>query len=801
MAMVVRANRDKAAPGGHISTFASSATLYEIGYNHFFRARTTDHSGDQIYFQGHAAPGMYARAFVEGRLSEEQLINFRRELQPGGGLSSYPHPWLMPDFWQFPTVSMGLGPILSIYQARFNKYLENRGLKQSDDGRVWAFLGDGECDEPETLGAITLAAREKLDNLTWVINCNLQRLDGPVRGNGKIIQELEATFRGAGWNVIKVVWGDDWDPLLEKDDDGLLAKRMGEVVDGQYQKYTVSDGDFIRKDFFGKDPRLLEMISHLSNEQIEKMRRGGHDPEKIYAAYKSATENIGSPTVILAKTVKGYGMGEAGEGKNITHQQKSLNENELRSFRTRFGIPISDDEVAEAPFFRPNDDSPEMQYIRERRESLGGPVPNRIGENKPLQMPPEKIWDEFNKASGDRSIATTMAFVAVLRKLLQDKEIGKYIVPIIPDEARTFGMDPLFRQFGIYSSVGQLYEPVDKDVVSYYKEAVDGQILEEGINEAGAMSSWIAAGTSYTNHDISMIPIYLFYSMFGFQRTGDFAWAAGDNQTRGFLIGATAGRTTLAGEGLQHGDGHSHIMSSVIPNCKSYDPTFGYELATIFREGLRRMYEKQENIFYYITTMNENYPHPSMPKDKNVEKGILKGMYLFKEFEKYKKTKIQLLGSGTILREMIAAAEILQKDYKIDSNVWSVTSFNELRKEAIEVERYNLLNPDKKPKQNYIEECLSTTEGPVVSASDYMRLNSDQIRPFVRKSFYSFGTDGYGRSDTRKNLRKFFEVDKEHIVTYSLSVLAKEQLIPSKYAEDAIKKYNIDPEKPIPTKL
>ncbi|MFT5089111.1 MAG: pyruvate dehydrogenase E1 component, partial [Planctomycetota bacterium] len=627
MAMVVRANRDKSSPGGHISTFASSATLYEIGYNHFFRARTDEHPGDQIYFQGHAAPGMYARAFVEGRLSEEKLVNFRRELQPGGGLSSYPHPWLMPDFWQFPTVSMGLGPIMSIYQARFNRYLENRGLIPASDGRVWAFLGDGECDEPESLGAITLASREKLDNLTWVINCNLQRLDGPVRGNGKIIQELEAAFRGAGWNVIKVVWGDDWDPILANDTDGLLAQRMGEVVDGQYQKYTVSDGAFIRKDFFGKDERILDLVSHLSDDQIEKMRRGGHDPEKVYAAYKAATENPGAPTVILAKTIKGYGMGEAGEGKNITHQQKSLNENELRSFRTRFGIPISDDDVAQAPFYRPEEDSPEMQYIREHRAALGGAVPSRSVAAEPLEMPPTEIWDEFKKASGDRTIATTMAFVAVLRKLLQDKQVGKLIVPIIPDEARTFGMDPLFRQFGIYSSVGQLYEPVDKDVVSYYKEAKNGQILEEGITEAGAMSSFIAAGSAYSTHGINTIPFFVYYSMFGMQRIGDLVWLAGDMRVKGFMVGGTAGRTTLNGEGLQHEDGHSHLLAYPVPNLMAYDPAFAYEIAVIVREGIRRMYVEQEDIFYYITVGNEQYSMPAMPE--GVEDGILKGLYKF----------------------------------------------------------------------------------------------------------------------------------------------------------------------------
>ncbi len=797
MAMVVRANRDKAAPGGHISTFASSATLYEIGYNHFFRARTTDHSGDQIYFQGHAAPGMYARAFVEGRLSEEQLINFRRELQPGGGLSSYPHPWLMPDFWQFPTVSMGLGPILSIYQARFNKYLENRGLKQSDDGRVWAFLGDGECDEPETLGAITLAAREKLDNLTWVINCNLQRLDGPVRGNGKIIQELEATFRGAGWNVIKVVWGDDWDPLLEKDDDGLLAKRMGEVVDGQYQKYTVSDGDFIRKDFFGKDPRLLEMISHLSNEQIEKMRRGGHDPEKIYAAYKSATENIGSPTVILAKTVKGYGMGEAGEGKNITHQQKSLNENELRSFRTRFGIPISDDEVAEAPFFRPNDDSPEMQYIRERRESLGGPVPNRIGENKPLQMPPEKIWDEFNKASGDRSIATTMAFVAVLRKLLQDKEIGKYIVPIIPDEARTFGMDPLFRQFGIYSSVGQLYEPVDKDVVSYYKEAVDGQILEEGITEAGSMSSFIAAGSAYSTHGVNTIPFFVYYSMFGMQRIGDLVWLAGDMRVKGFMVGGTAGRTTLNGEGLQHEDGHSHLLAYPVPNLMAYDPAFAYEIAVIIRDGIRRMYVEQEDVFYYLTIENETYSMPAMPE--GVEEGIVKGLYKFNQSKtKRAKLKAQLFGSGAIMNRVIEAQSILEEQFNVATDVWSITSFKNLHRDALDIDRWNRMHPNDDKKYSYLEKTLKDEKGVFVIASDYVKALPESIARWFPKAPVSLGTDGFGRSESREALRDFFEVDARFIVIGALSALAEEGKIEKTIVIKAMADFGIDPDKPNP---
>ncbi len=799
-AMVVRANKKNPELGGHIGTFASAATLYDVGMNHFWRAKNNKFGGDLIYFQGHSAPGMYARAFLEGRISEKQLDRFRQEVNPGG-LSSYPHPWLMPEFWQFPTVSMGLGPIMSIYQARFNKYLINRGLLKDEGRKIWCFLGDGETDEPESLGAIGLAAREKLDNLIFVVNCNLQRLDGPVRGNGKIIQELEGIFRGAGWNVIKVIWGSYWDQLLEKDKTGLLIKRMGEAVDGEYQAFKAKGGAYVREKFFGKYPELLDMVSQMTDKDIWKLNRGGHDPHKVYAAYNSAMQNKGTPTVILAKTIKGYGMGKSGESMNTTHQQKKLGEEDLLYYRDRFDLPLTDEQVKNVEYYRPPPNSAEIKYLKECRLKLGGNLPERTSFAKSIKTPPVDIFSAMKESTGKKEMSTTMILVRMLTSLLRDKNVAPRLVPIIPDEARTFGMEGFFQKIGIYAHEGQKYEPVDSEQLSSYREDIKGQVLEEGITEAGAMSSWIAAGTSYSNHDISMIPIYIFYSMFGFQRTGDFAWAAGDNQTRGFLIGATAGRTTLAGEGLQHGDGHSHIMSSVIPNCKSYDPTFGYELATIFREGLRRMYEKQENIFYYITTMNENYPHPSMPKDKNVEKGILKGMYLFKEFEKYKKTKIQLLGSGTILREMIAAAEILQKDYKIDSNVWSVTSFNELRKEAIEVERYNLLNPDKKPKQNYIEECLSTTEGPVLSASDYMRLNSDQIRPFVRKSFYSFGTDGYGRSDTRKNLRKFFEVDKEHIVTYSLSVLAKEQLIPSKYAEDAIKKYNIDPEKPIPTKL
>ena len=799
-AMVVRANKKNPELGGHIGTFASAATLYDVGMNHFWRAKNNKFGGDLIYFQGHSAPGMYARAFLEGRITSKQLDCFRQEVK-SGGLSSYPHPWLMPKFWQFPVVSMGLGAMMSIYQARFTKYLINRGLLKDEGRKVWSFLGDGEMDEPESMGAIGLAAREKLDNLIVVVNCNLQRLDGPVRGNGKIIQELEGIFRGAGWNVIKVIWGSYWDSLLAKDKTGMLIRRMGEAVDGEYQAFKAKGGAYVRENFFGKYPELLDLVSQMTDKDIWKLNRGGHDPHKVYAAYHSAMQHTGSPTVILAKTIKGYGMGKSGESMNTTHQQKKLGEEDLLYYRDRFDVPLTDEQVKNIEYYKPPENSPEIKYLKECRLKLGGNLPERSSFAKSIKTPSVDIFSAMKESTGKKEMSTTMILVRMLTSLLRDKNVAPRLVPIIPDEARTFGMEGFFQKIGIYAHEGQKYEPVDSEQLSSYREDIKGQVLEEGITEAGAMSSWIAAGTSYTNHDLEMIPIYLFYSMFGFQRIGDFAWAAGDAQTRGFLIGATAGRTTLAGEGLQHGDGHSHILSSVIPNCKSYDPTFGYELATIFREGLRRMHEKQENIFYYITTMNENYPHPEMPKGKGVEDGILKGMYLFKELNKYKKTKIQLLGSGTILREMIAAAEILQKDYQIDSNVWSVTSFNELRKEALEVERYNLLNPDKKPKKNYIEKCMSTTEGPIVSASDYIRLNSDQIRPFIRKSFYSFGTDGYGRSDTRKNLRKFFEIDKEHLVTYSLSVLAKEQLIPSKYAKEAIKKYNIDPEKPFPTKL
>tara|TARA_Y100000590_G_scaffold237649_1_gene267413 strand:- start:4897 stop:7932 length:3036 start_codon:yes stop_codon:yes gene_type:complete len=799
-AMVVRANKKFPELGGHIGTFASAATLYDVGMNHFWRAKNNKFGGDLIYFQGHSAPGMYARAFLEGRLNEKQLDSFRQEVKKDG-LSSYPHPWLMPDFWQFPTVSMGLGPMLAIYQARFMKYLINRGLIKDEGRKVWAFIGDGEMDEPESLGAIGLAARENLDNLIFVINCNLQRLDGPVRGNGKIIQELEGIFRGSGWNVIKVIWGSYWDTLLANDKTGHLIKIMNETVDGEYQAFKARNGLYVRENFFGKYPETLELVSAMSDKDIWRLNRGGHDPHKVYAAYDKAVKNIGSPTVIIAKTIKGYGMGKSGESVNTTHQQKKLDIDDLLYYRDRFDVPLDDKQVKNIEYFKPDENSEEIKYLKKRRIELGGFIPERTSYSKPIKVPSKDIFDFMKVSTGEKEMSTTMALVRILTNLLRDKNVAHKLVPIIPDEARTFGMEGFFQKIGIYAHEGQKYEPEDSAQLSSYREEKSGQVLEEGITEAGSMSSWIAAGTAYSNHDIEMIPIYLFYSMFGFQRIGDLAWAAGDSQARGFLIGATAGRTTLAGEGLQHQDGHSHLISSTIPNCVSYDPTFHYELAVIFREGLRRMHEKKENIFYYITTMNENYPHPEMPKDNNCEEGILKGMYKIKDYSKFKKNKIQLLGSGAILREMIEAAEILQKEYQIDSEVWSVTSFNELRKDGIETERYNLLNPEKEKRKTFLEKCLEKTEGPILAASDYMRINSDQIRPYTSKSFYSLGTDGYGRSDTRKNLRKFFEVDKEHIVAYGLSILANEQLLASKYAEEAIKKYNIDKNKPIPTKL
>ena len=797
-AMVVKANKKSSELGGHIGTFASAATLYDVGMNHFWRAKNNKFGGDLIYFQGHSAPGVYARSFLEGRISEKQLNGFRQEVEKGG-LSSYPHPWLMPDYWQFPTVSMGLGPIMAIYQARFTKYLINRGLIKDEGRKIWVFLGDGEMDEPESLGAIGLAAREKLDNLIFVVNCNLQRLDGPVRGNGKIIQELEGSFRGAGWNVIKVIWGSYWDQLLAKDQSGLLIKRMNECVDGEYQAFKAKGGAYVRERFFGKYPELKELVSSMTDKDVWKLNRGGHDPHKVYAAYHSAVNNTGSPTVIIAKTVKGYGMGKSGESINTTHQQKKLDEEDLLYYRDRFNVPLTDKQVKNIEFYKPDENSEEIKYLKDKRLKLGGSIPERSSFAKSIKTPPKDIFENFMKSTGEKEMSTTMALVRMLTNLLRDKNVAPKLVPIIPDEARTFGMEGFFRKIGIYAHEGQKYEPEDSEQLSSYREDKKGQVLEEGINEAGAMSSWIAAGTAYTNHDIEMIPIYIFYSMFGFQRVGDLAWAAGDSQTRGFLIGATAGRTTLAGEGLQHQDGHSQLLAANIPNCVSYDPTFAYEMAVILRDGIQRMHEKKEKIFYYITAMNENYSHPEKPK--NADEGILKGMYLFEENNNKGKIKVQLLGSGTILREIISAAKILSQEYGIDSDVWSITSFNELRKDGMETERWNLLNPDAKKKKSYIEKCLEKRDGPIIAASDYIRSFSDQIRPYIQKPFYSLGTDGYGRSDTRKNLRKFFEVDKEHIVAYTLSALAKEQLIGSDKAEKAIKKYNINKNKLFPTKL
>jgi pyruvate dehydrogenase E1 component len=798
MAMVVRANKNEVGIGGHISTYASAATLYEIGFNHFFRGKSENYDGDAIYFQGHASPGIYARAFLEGRISQEKLENFRQELAPGGGLSSYPHPWLMPDFWEFPTVSMGLGPIMAIYQARFMRYLEDRGLKKPGSGKVWAFLGDGETDEPESLGAITLASREKLDNLIFVINCNLQRLDGPVRGNGKIIQELEAAFRGAGWNVIKVIWGSDWDPLLAKDKDGLLVHRMNEVVDGEFQKYIVESGAYIREHFFGVDPRLLELVEHLSDDELNKLRRGGHDPQKVYAAYKAAVEHQGSPTVILAKTIKGYGLGETGEGKNITHQQKKLNEEELREFRTRFGIPISDEEVAQAPFYRPPEDSPEIKYLTERRRKLGGFVPARRHNVQPLQAAPEELYEEFYKGTSGREVSTTMVFVRLLSKLLKDPKIGDLIVPIVPDEARTFGMEALFRQAGIYSHVGQLYEPVDADTLLYYKEAEDGQILEEGITEAGSMASTIAAGTAYSTYGINTIPFFIYYSMFGFQRIGDLIWAAGDMRCKGFLLGGTAGRTTLNGEGLQHQDGHSHLLAYSVPNLVTYDPAFAYELAVIIRDGIRRMYENQEDIFYYLTVYNENYPMPPMPD--GAREGILKGMYRFKRSElEDAPLRAQLLGSGTIINQAIQAQKMLEEKYKVAADIWSVTSYKELRRDGLEVERWNLLHPQEEPRVSYVTQCLGEKDDVVVAVSDYVKALPDSISRWIPgRRLISLGTDGYGRSESRQELRNFFEIDARYITLATLYGLYRQNKIDKDVVARAIQELEIDPDKANP---
>jgi pyruvate dehydrogenase E1 component len=797
MAMVVRANRESTEYGGHLSSYASSATMYEVGFNHFWRGGNSDHNGDMVFVQGHSSPGIYARAFLEGRLSEDQLARFRREVG-GGGLSSYPHPWLMPDFWQFPTVSMGLGPMMAIYQARFMRYMEHRGLVEPSDRKVWAFLGDGEMDEPESMGAITMPVREGLDNLVFVVNCNLQRLDGPVRGNGKIIQELEAAFGGAGWNVIKVIWGSRWDPLLAEDQTGKLRRLMEETVDGEYQVYKARDGAYVREKFFGKHPETAEMVANMSDEEVWRLNRGGHDYRKIYAAYDAATRHTGQPTIILAKTVKGFGLGQAGEGQNVAHQQKKMDLDALRAFRDRFNIPIADKDLDAVPFYRPAADSEELEYLHERRKALGGYLPSRRTKGPAQPVPALELFKTQLDGSGEREISTTMAFVRMLTALTRDKQIGKHIVPIVPDEARTFGMEGMFRQVGIYASKGQLYEPEDAGELMYYREDKSGQILEEGINEAGAASSWIAAATAYSNHNVQMVPFYIYYSMFGFQRIGDFVWAAGDMQARGFLIGATAGRTTLAGEGLQHQDGHSLLAASAIPNCRSYDPTFAYELAVIIQDGLRRMIGEQENIFYYVTCMNENYAHPPMPP--GVEDGILKGMYLY-DVDQQGKIRVQLMGSGTILREVIAAAELLRKDHRIRVDVWSVTSFNELRREALEVERWNQLHPEEEPRKCYIEQALADRPGPYVAATDYMKIVPDQIQRWVPGTFVSLGTDGYGRSDARKALREHFEVDRHFIAVTALKALADDGAIDQKTVTQAIRKYGIDPDRPDPVTL
>lgn len=796
LAMVSRANRNTNV-GGHIASFASAATLYDVGYNHFWRASNKQQGGDLVYTQGHSSPGIYAYAFLMGELTEEQLDNFRQETG-GKGLSSYPHPWLMPDFWQFPTVSMGLGPLMAIYQARFMKYLGSRQLAHTESRKVWAFMGDGEMDEPESLGAISLASRENLDNLIFVVNCNLQRLDGPVRGNGKIVQELEATFRGAGWNVIKVIWGSYWDPLLAKDTKGLLQQRMMECVDGEYQTFKARDGAYVRKHFFGRYPELLEMVANMSDDDIWRLNRGGHDPHKVYAAYAAAVKHQGQPTVILAKTIKGYGMGESGEAQNITHQQKKMGTTHLKAFRDRFGLPIPDDKVEEIPYLKFDNDSQEFTYMQARRQALGGFLHHRRRKAEALQIPPLSAFETLLKGSGEgRESSTTMAFVRILNILTKDKNIGKHIVPIVADESRTFGMEGMFRQLGIWSSVGQLYTPEDADQLMFYKEDKHGQILQEGINEAGAMSSWIAAATAYSTHHVQMIPFFIFYSMFGFQRVGDLIWAAGDMRCRGFLLGGTAGRTTLNGEGLQHEDGHSHLAASTIPNCISYDPTYAYELTVILQDGLRRMYQEQEDVFYYITVMNENYAHPDLPK--GVEQGILKGIYLLKEGNKRSKgIRIQLLGSGAILREVIAAADILQQEYDVVADIWSVTSFTELRREALSIARWNMLHPTEPAKLSYVESCLKDREGPVVAATDYMKIYADQIRPFIPGRYCVLGTDGFGRSDTREKLRHFFEVDRYYIAVAALRTLSEEGKIPAKQVVQAIKAFGIDPDKPDP---
>ncbi|HLI59764.1 MAG TPA: pyruvate dehydrogenase (acetyl-transferring), homodimeric type [Solirubrobacteraceae bacterium] len=803
MAMVVRANKTSSELGGHIASFQSLATLYEVGFNHFWHAPSDEHGGDLVYFQGHSSPGNYARAYLEGRLTEEQLDNFRQEVG-GDGLSSYPHPWLMPDFWQFPTVSLGIGAISSIYQARFMKYLSHRGIVDTSARKVWAFLGDGEMDEPESMGATALAGRERLDNLIWVVNCNLQRLDGPVRGNGKIIQELESDFRGAGWNVIKVIWGSRWDPLLAADTDGALVKVMEDSVDGEYQAYKSRDGAYVREHFFGKDPRLLERVKDMTDEQIWYLNRGGHDQQKVYAAYRAAVEHTGQPTVILAKTIKGYGMGVSGEGQMVAHQAKKMTEAALLAFRDRFELPLTDEQVKNAEYYKPPEDSPEMRFMRERRSALGGPLPARARRAEPLPAPPLELFKSQLEGTGEREISTTMAFVRILAALLRDKTIGPRVVPIVPDESRTFGMEGLFRQVGIYSPVGQLYRPQDSEQLMFYKEDQTGQILEEGITEAGSVSSFVAAGTSYSTHATAMVPFYIYYSMFGYQRVGDLIWAAGDSRTRGFMLGGTAGRTTLNGEGLQHEDGHSHLLFSVVPNCRAYDPAFGYEVAVIIQDGLRRMFEEQEDCFYYITLMNENYPHPAMPD--GAQEGILRGMHLLSEAPKRsRKPVVQLFGSGTILLEVIAAAKLLEEDWGVLSDVWSVTSFSELRRDGIEVERWNMLHPTQKPRAPYVAEQLAGRRGPAIASTDYLRAVPDQIRQWVAASadggrrYRTLGTDGYGRSDYRVALRRFFEVDRWHVAIAALSELAAEGTIDASVVAEAIEKYEIDTEAPIPT--
>jgi pyruvate dehydrogenase E1 component len=797
MAMVVQANRLSSEYGGHISTYASCATLYEVGFNHFWRAASERHPGDMIFIQGHSSPGIYARAYLEGRLTEEQLHHFRREVG-NKGLSSYPHPWLMPEFWQFPTVSMGLGAMQAIFQARFIRYLEHRGIVKPTDRKVWCFLGDGEMDEPESMGALTMPVREGLDNLIFVINCNLQRLDGPVRGNGKIIQELEAAFLGAGWNVIKLLWGSRWDPLLAKDHKGLLRRVMEECVDGEYQNFKSKGGAYTREHFFGKYPELKAMVANMSDEEIWRLNRGGHDPRKVYSAYAAAVAHLGQPTVILAKTVKGFGLGKAGEGQMITHQAKKLDDEALRAFRDRFNIPVSDADIAQLPYAKPAADSEEIHYLHGQRTVLGGYLPARRVAAAPLVAPPLETFNTLLEGSGEREMSTTMALVRILTALVKDKNIGKHIVPIIPDEARTFGMEGMFRQIGIYSSVGQLYTPQDAEQLAYYREDKKGQILEEGINEAGAMCSWIAAGTAYANHGVNMVPFYAFYSMFGFQRVGDFAWAAGDIQARGFLLGCTAGRTTLAGEGLQHQDGHSHLLASTIPNCIAYDPAFAYELAVIVQDGLRRMYAEQEHVFYYITCMNENYLQPPMPA--GVQQGILNGMYLL-QIGGRGKVRVNLMGSGTILREALAAAQILEKDYGVPADVFSVTSFSELRRNALDVERWNLLHPNEPPRLSYVRQCLGQSghsDGPFIAATDYIRIVPDQIRQWVPGRYVTLGTDGFGRSDSRAQLRRFFEVDRHYIAVAALKALADEGKIDVATVASAMQAFDIDPEKPNP---